>query len=151
MRTALTILKTIAIVAAVVITDALVVFVEFAGSRWVLPWIQKGLLLVMIAIPVLALLAIIRPLRFVSSSGLKLCGLFWLVSILASLFVVEADLGGLFGIVIALVSGGIVIPPLAVLTMIVQAQWAPLLSFGIELAAFIFTMFLASLCMPSDQ
>lgn len=138
-------------VVAILALDAGVVFCEFAGSRLALPWIQSILIFVALAIPILALIAIAKPLRWIAGTGLLICGAYLFVSLLASSFVAEGDLGGSFGIIVALISGGSVIPPLVVLTMLAQAEWRLLLSFVAELAMLILATWLGYICVESAK
>jgi hypothetical protein len=91
-------LKILAIVAGALTLELGLVFCEFAGSRWALPGLAKALVPVVLAVLVLALLAIIRPLRSIAGKSLILCGMFLTVHMLASSFVVEAILVAYLGL-----------------------------------------------------
>lgn len=144
-------LKIGAVIIGFFLVDIVLVSIEFAGSRWALKGLAIANPWVMALAIVLLPFAAFRGSRQVSGVGLSICAAFFILTFLALSFVAEADLGGLFGPILAFLSAGFLIPPLVIITAIGQGEWGTLWQLLGELAMAIAAYGIAAWCSDRSE
>lgn len=117
-------LKVIGFTIGLIALDVVLVFAEFSGSRWVFPWLRAANPFIMCLAVALLPLLIFRRSRTIGAGALAMCATFFFITFFVVAFVMEADLGDLFGPIVALLSCGIFIPVLAFITALLQGEWS---------------------------
>ena len=147
----MTLLKGLAFGLLFLVVDVAIVFLEFAGSRWLLPYLIQFQSFAFWLAAAMVPLLVFRATRYAAGCGISVASAYLLLRLAATCFVVEADLGGLMGPIVALFSAGAAVIPLVVVTMIVQAEWVLLRSFFVNVAIAAVVMALGAWALSSGE
>jgi hypothetical protein len=123
--------------------DTVAVALQLLFARFIVTYVHKAYGLVVCAALGLALLATIRRFRRTAGVGMAVCAAYFSLVALAASFAFAFILWPRASLVVALLSGGILVPVVALIGTGVQREWGMLLFLVVELSVAIWSTLLA--------